>query len=109
MNTTQVHITLRVLLRREWDGEREKWAAQCLEHDVATQGKDLDEVQTRFVRIVSGYIHLAAGKRHPLSHLKPAPQEYHRMWKKAKPLRDPLPVGKSTRSRVTEAEFSLAA
>jgi hypothetical protein len=88
-----LYITLRVLLRRESDREQEQWVAQCLEYDIAAQGRSLSEVKSRFERTVMGNVVLSL--RHdefPFANLLPAPEQYHRLWETATALQDTLPM-----------------
>jgi hypothetical protein len=111
-------LMLRVLIKRESDGQREKWAAQCLEYDIAAQGESLSEVKNRFDKTVMGYFALAVKhKKSPFANIPPAPEEYHRMWENATALQDPLHVGlpgarvstgaRSLRSRVPRGQILL--
>jgi len=68
-------ISLRVIYIREND----YWVAQCLEHDIAAQGKTLPEVEDAFRKTIIGQIILDLRKgREPLEDLKPAPPMYWR-------------------------------
>lgn len=68
-------ITLRVVYLREGDS----WIAQCLEHDIAAQGKTLPDVEEAFRRTVVGQIMLDLRKgREPFEGIKPAPKMYWR-------------------------------
>ncbi len=88
-----VDLRLRVLIQKEFDGERVKWLAQCLEHDVVAQGDSLDEVKTKFARTVMGYATLAVKYNEALfANILPAPEQYHRLWDKATELKDSLPM-----------------
>ena len=58
------------------------WVAQCLEHDIASQGKTLPEAVEIFGRTVVGQIllDLRRGKQ-PLQGIAPAPRMYWRKFK----------------------------
>jgi hypothetical protein len=73
MDSQQQQLQVSVLLHR--DGET--WVAQCLEYDVAVQGRNKDEAQQRFLRALTSQIGLdLAEDRAPLSNLSPAPKRY---------------------------------
>jgi hypothetical protein len=86
-------LQLRVVIRKEFDGDGTKWLAQCLEHDVTAQGDSLDEVKSRFARTVMGYATLALKHNENLfANIQPAPEQYYRLWEKATELKDSLPM-----------------
>ena len=71
-------IALRVIYLRETD----YWVAQCLEHDIAAQGKTLSEVEDAFRKTLVGQIILDLRKgREPLEDIKPAPSMYWRKFR----------------------------
>jgi len=71
-------IALRVIYLRETD----YWVAQCLEHDIAAQGKTLSEVEDAFRKTLVGQIVLDLRKgREPLEDIKPAPSIYWRKFR----------------------------
>ena len=69
----ELNFKIRVLLFRDSD----MWVAQCLEYDIAAQGKTLDEVQNRLKRTFVGQIILDVemGKQ-PLQGIAEAPQMF---------------------------------
>lgn len=69
-------IAIRVIYLREND----TWVAQCLEYDVAAQGKTLSEVEDAFRKTITGQIILDLRKgREPFEGIRPAPRAY---WQK---------------------------
>lgn len=66
--------TLSVLIRKEEDG---MWFAQCLEHDIAAQGANLDELRLRIGRTIAGQIavNLQHGEE-PFANIPAAPPEF---------------------------------
>lgn len=84
-----INFNVRVLLYREDD----MWVAQCLEHDIAAQGKTLDEVQNKFHQTFIGQVilDLEAGKQ-PLKNVPKAPAEFLKMFENSSHrLKDPKP------------------
>jgi len=78
-------ISLRVVVLREagW------WVAQCLEYDLAAQGKTLRDTLYEFQRMVFG--HIAAcheNNLQPFVWLPPAPQKYSDLFNAALELKD---------------------
>lgn len=65
--------TLKVLLLKEGD----RWIAQCLEFDIATQGTTISDSLDNFCEVFAGQIAFdLAHNREPLSDKKPAPPWY---------------------------------
>ena len=68
-------IELRVLVFKEKDGNgNEGWMIQCLDHDIAAQGKTLEVAKNRWERAVIGQ--MIVDRVHglePLSSIQPAP------------------------------------
>ncbi len=64
---------LRVVIFQEGD-----WlCAQCLDYDIATQAKSLDDLRYDLERLMVG--HIAISLKHgvkPFRHLQPAPKKY---------------------------------
>lgn len=84
----QVAHRLTVLLLKEGS----QWVAQCLEHDLAGQGPDIDDALESFSTVLTATILLdARAGRRPLSTCGPAPVEYFALAKKAKHLQSPAP------------------
>jgi hypothetical protein len=85
---TQVTFVVSVLLLREEDG----WVAQCLEYDVAAQGKTITQVKTAFERTFVGQIlvDVKAG-RQPLEGVGQAPGFYWEKFEHAERLADRKP------------------
>jgi hypothetical protein len=68
-------ITLRVVFL--FEREANAWIAQCLEYDIAAQGKSLHDVEQAFERTVVGQIMLDIRKgRDPFEGIRPAPRFY---------------------------------
>src|SRR6266542_2500761 len=61
--------------------EGNAWVAQCLEHDIAAQGKTLPEAEDAFRRTLLAQVVLDIRKgREPLEDIKAAPKMYWRKW-----------------------------
>ncbi|HET6892734.1 MAG TPA: hypothetical protein VFH31_16640 [Pyrinomonadaceae bacterium] len=74
----QTSMTIRVLFIREG----EAWVAQCLEHDIASQGRTLQEAEATFGRTFVGQIMLDVRRgKEPLRGISPAPRMYWRKFK----------------------------
>ena len=72
------------------------WAAQCLEYDIAAQGKTIDEAKESFKRTFVGQIMVDVHFGHqPLQGIEKAPEEYWEQFRTAKRLidREPFYVG----------------
>ncbi len=66
------------------------WSVQCLEYDIAAQGKTIDEAQDAFEKTFLGQIALDIKEnREPFEDIEKAPQEFWDMFKGAKPPEDP--------------------
>lgn len=74
--TPQTSLAVKVLFMREG----EAWIAQCLEHDIAAQGKTLHEAEEIFGRTFVGQLMLDFRRgKEPLQGVRPAPRTY---WQK---------------------------
>jgi hypothetical protein len=77
-------IKLSVLFLKENDS----WVGQCLEHDIAAQGKTLDEAKTSLQHTIAGQMFLDAGSgKAPLLDIKPAPEYYRVKFENAEKLK----------------------
>lgn len=74
---------LYVLLLQEGD----YWVAQCLQHDVAAQGRTPEEARLAFLRTLVGQIQLGL-----LASTPAAPSSYWTLWGKAVAHQQPAPV-----------------
>lgn len=73
-------ISLRVLLFEE----NKTWIAQCLENDIATQGKSIADAMNALERTIIGQIALDVKNGiKPLSEIAPAPQSCFDKFEKA--------------------------
>lgn len=81
-------LTLRILLFKEGA----QWVAQCLEHDLAAQGPEIDDALDAFASILGAKIiaDTNAG-REPLIACKPAPDHYFALAQRAKHIDDSVP------------------
>jgi len=71
--TTPQTFSVSVLLHKDGDA----WVAQCIERDVAAQGRTADEAKQRFLNTLADQILLdMATNKEPLVHLNPAPSRY---------------------------------
>jgi hypothetical protein len=80
---------LRVLFTQEGD----LWAAQCIDHDIAAQGKTIGEAKQVFERTIIGQIlrDIKDG-REPLAAFPPAPKSYREKFDQAEELADKRPI-----------------
>ena len=63
------------------------WVAQCLEYDLAAQGKEIDDALRSFTRTLNGQILLDIQEKvAPLSRVLQAPKEYWSIFEHAKRL-----------------------
>jgi hypothetical protein len=84
-------LNLRVLIYKE--SKSEKWAAQCLEYDIAAQGDSLQDVKNRFARTLVGNIVLGLEHNEQLLwNFLPAPNKFAEMWNEALDLRESYTV-----------------
>jgi len=76
-------LKISVLLKKEGPF----WVAQCLQHDVAGQGKSIPDACYQVERAVFGHVaYDIANGIEPLSKLGKAPAEYWTLWGKAEPM-----------------------
>jgi hypothetical protein len=74
----QNSLTVRILFTREG----EAWVVQCLEYDIASQGRTLQEAEETFGRTFVGQMLLDLHKgKQPLQGIGPAPRMYWRKFK----------------------------
>ncbi len=82
-------LEVRVLFLHEGDS----YVAQCLEYDIAAQGKTLPEVKMAFERTFVGQMMLDLRKgKQPLQGIEPAPRLYWEKFEKALRLEDVEPI-----------------
>lgn len=68
------------------------WVAQCLEFDIAAQGKSFKDAQRAFERTFMGQIALdMRNDRRPLEGIKQAPKQYWSMYEESERLADRRP------------------
>jgi hypothetical protein len=73
--------------------EGEVWVAQCLEYDIAAQGRTIPEVKEAFGRTFAGQVFVDLHhNEEPLSHFAQAPAMYWDKFKKAERLADRQPI-----------------
>lgn len=66
------------------------WVAQCLEYNVATQAKSLEDLRYELERILLGHLVVSAeNATEPFQNLPPAPQRFWRMYESAQPIEPP--------------------
>ena len=77
------------VLIRVHDG---RWAAQCVEYDIAVQGKDLDDVLYSFesTLLTQVAIDIEHGIE-PLSEVPPAPEVFWKIARSAAPIKRKMP------------------
>jgi hypothetical protein len=88
MTSVSQKFNVRILLIKEGS----QWVAQCLEHDLAAQGPEIDDAIDAFATVLAAKIISddRAG-REPLSTCKPAPERYFMMAQRAKHIENPVP------------------
>lgn len=103
-----ISFSISVLLRHEDHG----WAAQCLEYDIAAQGKTLTEAKAAMEKAFVGQlvVDLINGTE-PLSTVGKAPIEYWQQFQQAERLADrkPLYVPPPYMVRATMEDARIAA
>lgn len=76
-STTPRSLRLRVILKK--DGEW--WVARCLEHDIAVQARDLDQLQYDLGRVLLSHVLFdIQNERPPLHSIPQAPSELEQQW-----------------------------
>ncbi|OLE51961.1 MAG: hypothetical protein AUG51_20425 [Acidobacteria bacterium 13_1_20CM_3_53_8] len=87
--TQEKTLVVRVLFLREGDS----YVAQCLEYDIAAQGKTMPEVKRAFELTLAGQMELdvRSGKQ-PFEGIPKAPDTYWEMFDKALKLEDEEPI-----------------
>jgi hypothetical protein len=85
---TKPEKKLRLLLLKEGS----QWVAQCLEHDLAAQGPEIDDAINAFVTVFAAKLiaDRKAGKE-PLSTCPPAPAYYFELAQRAKHIDESIP------------------
>lgn len=80
---------LRVLFIKDGD----LWVAQCIDRDIAAQGRSVSEAKRAFEHTIIGQIlfDLKRGKE-PLSDFRPAPASYRAKFDEAEQLMDTKPI-----------------
>jgi len=93
-----IPTTLSVLIFQDGDD----FVAQCVEHDIASQGVSPSEALYDFERVLIGHILLAVEDRTGFENIPPAPSEFREWYNEARPadwsiptftLPDSLPIG----------------
>lgn len=67
------------------------WVAQCLEYDLATQGRTMEQLRERLEMLLLAQ--MAVGRkvgRKPFAGMPKAPQEFWERWENAIPLAPPF-------------------
>ena len=74
-------VSVRVVVFQEGD-----WVcAQCLEHDIAAQGKTLEDCLYELDRLIVGHVAISIDNGlEPLHDLKPAPQRFWELFERSK-------------------------
>ena len=74
---TSTREMIRVIIFREGDF----WVAQCLEYDIGTQAKDLDELQAQFELTFRVELKESVERNgEAFKGIPPAPPHFHKMW-----------------------------
>jgi len=64
---------------------REWWIAQCLEYDIATQARTLDDLMIEVERILVGYLIVGEKEgREPFANIPKAPKRFWEMYRQAR-------------------------
>lgn len=67
------------------------WIAQCLEHDVTTAAKSLDDLHHELDRVIVGHFLIASKTgTEPFAGLSEAPRRFFRMWEEARTAVEPV-------------------
>lgn len=89
MTPKTLDFKLSVLLLREGD----TWVAQCLEYDIAAQGKTIPAVKEAFARTFAGQVFVDLHHQaEPLCGFSQAPREYWDQFQRAERLADRQPI-----------------
>lgn len=65
--------------------------AQCLEHDIAAQGTNMQELREAFAQTFFGHIKLAIDhNQKPFANLGKAPSRYWKLWETGNEFKEPL-------------------
>lgn len=81
--------------------ERDVWIAQCLEYDIVSQGKTIQDVQDRLTRNIAATFSIyAENGKNAFESIPPAPKKFWEMFEKAtvqvsgreRPMRSPRPL-----------------
>jgi hypothetical protein len=91
----------RVLLRKEG----RQWVAQCLEKDIAAQGRTVRDAMTSFLNTLLGQLAVdLAHKQVPFEGLAAAPDYYEEMWSEGARLeRPPVVIPDDLRAKLPPA------
>lgn len=66
------------------------WSMQCLDYDIAAQGRTIDEAKDSFEKTFLGQIAVDIEEnREPFKNVEKAPQEFWDQFEKAEPPEDP--------------------
>jgi hypothetical protein len=80
-NTRKSDFSLNAVLYKEGDW----WVAQCVDHDIATQARTVDQLYGEYERLIVGHIvaSMAAGTQ-PFANTPKPPTHFRRMFESAK-------------------------
>lgn len=91
--TPSASLHLDVLVRRENNGLKELWVAQCLQYDIVTQAETLEGLRDRFSKVVTGTLILSLiHEDEPFAGLKPAPAEVWKQYEHAWGMEVSMPI-----------------
>jgi len=68
------------------------WVARCLDHDLATQARTLQELRVELDRLLTAHVVICTEKGLlPFAGIPPAPDPYWQMFRRSRPDLDPPP------------------
>ena len=89
MKRHTIYFNLSILLRHEGSGEQAGWVAQCLEYDIAAQGKTIPDAKKAFAKTFLGQALVdAEHKKKPFQGIQQAPKMYWEAFDQADQLND---------------------
>ena len=85
----KIEFNVSILLKKEGMGDQSGWVAQCLEYDIAAQGKTIAAAKIAFEETFVGQIMVdIVHNKQPLEGIQKAPKEYWNEFKKGEQLAD---------------------
>jgi hypothetical protein len=100
MKTESFKVSVIIYPEHGPEGQR-VWIAQCLEYDIMSEGKTIEQVQDRLARNLTATLGVCEGEgRRAFEGIPPAPQNFWQMFEQAtvsvsreeRPMRFPMPL-----------------